>query len=72
MLQNDETFPLFMAAKDATEEAIFNSLFAAKMMIGRNGKRVEALPLEKVIPLLRNIIASNNGRKLFNYQWRVF
>lgn len=53
MLQNDETSPLFMAAIEATEEAILNSLFAAKTMIGKNGKKVEALPLDKVIPLLK-------------------
>ena len=53
VLQNDETSPLFMAAIEATEEAILNSLFAAKSMVGKNGKMVEALPLEKVIPLLR-------------------
>ena len=53
VLQNDETSPLFMAAIEATEEAILNSLFAAKSMVGKNGKMVEALPLEKVIPLLK-------------------
>jgi D-aminopeptidase len=53
LLQNDETSPLFMAAIEATEEAIINSLFAAKSMKGRNGNKGEALPLDKVIPLLK-------------------
>lgn len=53
LLLNDETSPLFMAAIEATEEAIINSLFAAKTMTGYQGHRVEALPLDKVIPLLK-------------------
>ncbi len=52
-LHNDYTSPLFMAAIEATEEAIINSLFAAKSMSGRKGHRVEALSLEKVIPVLK-------------------
>ncbi len=53
LLQNDGTSPLFMAAIEATEEAIINSLFAAKTMVGRKGNKVYALPLDKVIPLLK-------------------
>lgn len=53
LLQNDAMSPLFMATIEATEEAILNSLFAAKTVTGRNGNRAEALPLEKVIPVLK-------------------
>lgn len=53
VLPNDDASPLFMAAIEATEEAIINSLFAAKTTVGLNGKKAEALPLEKVIPLLK-------------------
>ncbi len=53
LLRNDNTSPLFMAAIEATEEAIINSLFAAKTMSGDAGHRVEKLPVEKVIELLR-------------------
>ena len=53
VLQNDATSPLFMAAIEATEEAILNSLFAATTTTGRNGHTVEALPMEKIIPLLK-------------------
>ncbi len=52
LLNNDAASPLFMAAIEATEEAIINSLFAAKNMTG-NGNTVEALPLDKVIPILK-------------------
>lgn len=50
---NDNMSPLFLAAIEATEEAIINSLFAAKSMTGRNGNTVEALPKEKVISILK-------------------
>lgn len=52
VLQNDAVSPLFMAAIEATEEAIINSLFAAETMTGRNGRKIEALPLDKVLPIL--------------------
>ncbi|MBC7568535.1 MAG: P1 family peptidase [Spirosoma sp.] len=53
VLRNDNTSPLFMAAIEATEEAIINSLFAAKTITGDAGHRVEELPIQKVIELLR-------------------
>ncbi len=48
VLGNGEVSPLFLAAIEATEEAIINSLFAAKDMEGRNGHAVNALPKETV------------------------
>jgi D-aminopeptidase len=53
LLQNDAASPLFMAAIEATEEAIINSLFTARPMRGKNGRSVEALPLQQVIPILQ-------------------
>ena len=53
ILSNDAMSPLFMAAIEVTEEAILNSLFMAETMKGKNGRIVEALPLDKVIPLLK-------------------
>jgi D-aminopeptidase len=53
-LHNDHTSPLFLAAIEATEEAIINSLFTAVTTTGFKGKRVEALAVvEQVVPLLR-------------------
>ncbi|MDR0661201.1 MAG: P1 family peptidase [Prevotellaceae bacterium] len=52
-VHNDNMSPLFMAAIEATEEAIINSLFTAKTATGRNGKTIEALPLDKVIPIMK-------------------
>ena len=53
VLRNDEISPLFMAVIEATEEAILNSLFKATSMTGRNGQKVDALPLEKVLRILK-------------------
>jgi D-aminopeptidase len=53
ILTNDAIDPLFLAANEATEEAILNSLFKAETMKGFKGHAVEALPLDKVIPILK-------------------
>lgn len=53
LLRNDEMSPLFMATIEATEEAIINSLFKAETMAGKEQHRAEALPLEKVIQILK-------------------
>lgn len=52
-LHNEATTPLFMAAIEATEEAIINSLFAAVTMKGKAGRTIEALPKEIVISLIQ-------------------
>lgn len=52
VLHNDYLSPLFMATIEATEEAILNSLFAARTMTA-NGRTVEALPVEKVLAIMR-------------------
>jgi D-aminopeptidase len=49
---NEMMSPLFQAAIECTEEAIYNSLTMATTMHG-NGVTVEALPLEKVKSLVR-------------------
>jgi len=48
-LTNSAMTPLFLAAVEATEEAILNSLFMAETMKGVNGRVQEALPLEAVL-----------------------
>lgn len=53
ILRNDAMSPLFMAAIEATEEAIINSLFATEDMTGRDGHEVEALPIYEVIKLMK-------------------
>ncbi|GAA0562891.1 DmpA family aminopeptidase [Chitinophaga japonensis] len=53
VLHNEFVTPLFMAAIEATEEAIINSLFAATTTIGKDGHKIEALPVERVMEILR-------------------
>ncbi|MDX2049038.1 MAG: P1 family peptidase [Chitinophagaceae bacterium] len=53
VLSNDALSPLFMAAIEATEEAIINSLLAAETMKGKNGRIIEALPHDKLKELLK-------------------
>jgi D-aminopeptidase len=51
-LANDAMSPLFQAVAEATEEAIYNSLFQATTVKGHRGT-VEALPLERTLEILR-------------------
>lgn len=53
ILSNDAVSPVFMAAIEATEEAIVNSLFAATTTGGFGGHESPALPKEKVIEILK-------------------
>ena len=52
LLTNDAMSPLFLAVIEATEEAIYNSLFRATTMSG-NGHTIEALPIDKTAEILR-------------------
>lgn len=53
MLRNSRMDPLFTAAVQATEEAIVNALAAADTMTGINGYRVEAIPRDRLIEVMR-------------------
>src|SRR5262249_10918624 len=52
LLPNEAASPLFLAAIEATEEAVYNALFKANTTKGR-GQTVEALPLERTLETLR-------------------
>lgn len=52
MLANEAMSPLFLAVIEATEEAIYNSLFRAATTTGR-GRTVEALPINRTLEILR-------------------
>jgi D-aminopeptidase len=51
-LSNESMSPLFLAVVEATEEAIYNSLFMAEDMSGRNGRVIKALPLESTLEIM--------------------
>ncbi len=59
VLRNDAMSPLFMAAIEATEEAILNSMFHAQSMTGRDGHKVDALPVEQVLRIM-----GQHGRRI--------
>ena len=52
-LQNEAVSPLFLAAIESTEEAIINSLFMATTMEGTQGHKVEELPKEQVLQIMK-------------------
>jgi D-aminopeptidase len=52
LLHNEAMSPLFLAAIEATEEAVYNSLFRATTVTGQ-GHTVEALPIERTLEILR-------------------
>lgn len=52
VLRNDAMSPLFMAAIEATEEAIVNSLFHAQTMSGADGHEVAALPVGEILRIM--------------------
>lgn len=53
LLSNEAMSPLFLACIEATEEAIYNSLFRAQTTTGYGKLTVEALPLERTLDILR-------------------
>ncbi len=57
-LSNDQMSGLFEAAVEATEEAIYNSLFEATTTTG-NGHTVQAIPLDRV----REVLAKYNAAR---------
>lgn len=54
VLANSEMSSIFAATIEATAEALWNSLFMADEMTGRDGNHVDALPVEQVLEMLRN------------------
>ncbi|MGD8539892.1 MAG: P1 family peptidase [Candidatus Aminicenantes bacterium] len=53
VLRNRHMSALFLAAAEASEEAILNSMFKATDMDGFRGHKIKALPLDKVRELMR-------------------
>lgn len=52
LLSNEAMSPLFLAVIEATEEAVYNSLFRA-VTVSARGRTVPALPLEPTLAILR-------------------
>lgn len=54
VLANGEMSPIFAATIEATAEALWNSLFMADTMKGRDGHKVDAIPVKEVLEMLKN------------------
>jgi D-aminopeptidase len=52
-LENDAMDPLFLAAVESVEEAVYNSLTKATTVTGAGGRTVEAIPIDRLRELLR-------------------
>jgi len=51
-LKNAAMTPLFLAAVEATEEAILNSIFMAVSLVGHEGRTMDRLPIDQVIEIM--------------------
>jgi len=63
VLPNRMMNPLFMAVVEATEEAIYNSLFMATTVKGINNRISEAIPIEKTLEILKKYNSLNWGER---------
>jgi D-aminopeptidase len=64
LVSNSKMSALFLAAKEATEEAIYNSMFMATSVTGRDGNHREALPIDKVLEICNKYNVLNMQDKL--------
>ena len=51
VMRHEDLSPLFQATIETTEEAIFNSLLKAVDVVGKNGNRRDALPIDRVLEI---------------------
>lgn len=66
VLSNDDISPIFAATVEATAEALWNSLFAANAVEGIRGdvpRKVEAIPVEKIVELIKQSNSINYKKK---------
>ncbi|WP_236027226.1 DmpA family aminopeptidase [Gelidibacter pelagius] len=57
---NDFMSPLFLAVFEATEEAIYNSMFKAEDIVGQKGRKMKALPIKETLEILDKYKAREN------------
>ena len=54
MLKDSALSQVFQGVVEATEEAILNALTMAYTMVGRDGNTIHALPLDRLVDVMRN------------------
>lgn len=57
---NDDMSPLFLAVLEASEEAIYNSLFMAKDITGQKGRTMKAIPVAETLKIMDQYKARQN------------
>ena len=64
LLRDDQLSPLFQAVRDATEEAVVNSMLQATTMTGQGGRTTEAIDPVKVVEICRQygIVGSGESK----------
>ena len=62
-LSNRKMNPLFMAVVEATEEAIYNSLFMATTVKGFNGHTSESIPIKETLEVLKKYNSLNRNAR---------
>lgn len=68
LVSNDAMTPLFQAVVEATQEAVYNSLFMATTVKGHRGRVIEAIPIGDVLEICRrynvlNLLRRFTGQK---------
>jgi D-aminopeptidase len=53
LLRDEDLSPLFQATREATEEAILNSLLKATTVTGFGGRACQAIPVDRVVEICR-------------------
>lgn len=61
-IANDKLSPLFLAVVEASEEAIYNSMFMATDMKGYQNHQMEAIPIEKTLKILQKYKALHQDK----------
>lgn len=64
LVSNQNMNTLFMAVVEATEEAVYNSILKATSVTGRDGRILEAIPVDQVIDICRKYNVLNLQQRL--------
>ena len=64
LVANHAMNPLFLATVEATEEAVYNSLFQATAVTGFEGRQRKAIPLDQVVEICRRYGVLNLQERL--------
>lgn len=63
LIPNDAMTPFFIAVAEATQEAVYNSMFMATTIKGQQGRVVHAIPIDEVIRICNKYNVLNLQKK---------